>query len=251
MEPEKTSFIYGIHPLREALETSQRRCHKIVVEKEKQNPQIKAILQICRSREIKVETLPRTVFRKRYGNGSTQGIIGHFSQKELLEIDDLVRLAYQQTPSPVLAMLDGIQDPQNMGAIIRSAEVMGVQGIIIPKHRSVPVNETVAKCSAGAVERMHMASATNLSRTLEELKNKNFWAIGVDMAGDTPCYQFKFDSPIVLVIGGEEKGIRPLIRKTCDFTISIPMQGQLNSLNVSAACAIIFYEIMRQKKTGK
>lgn len=248
MNPKQMSIIYGVHPLREALKSSSRRCHQVVVEQKKQNAPINSILEICREKQIKVKNLSREVFRKKYGAFPTQGIIGHFFPIKMLETHELIRQAFEHSPTPTLVMLDGIQDPQNLGAIIRSAEVLGIQGIIIPKRRAAPLNETVAKCSAGAVERVPVAWSSNLSRTLEDLKKERFWVVGVDMAGDQPCYSFKFDTPVVLVIGGEEKGIRPLIKKSCDFLISIPMEGELNSLNASAACAVIFYEILRQKK---
>lgn len=225
-------------------------CHKIVVDKGKQNPAIRSILEICQSSQIKVETLSRGAFRKKYGACSTQGIVGQFTSKEMLHLDELVRQAYQQTASPTLAMLDGIQDPQNMGAIIRSAEVLGVQGVIIPKRRTAPINETVAKCSAGAVETLPIAATESFAQAIQDLKKAGFWIVGVDMAGGQPCGQFKFDMPTALVIGGEEKGVRPLIKKSCDFMVSIPMAGKINSLNASAASAIIFYEILRQKKAA-
>ena len=248
MKNKQSSFIHGVHPLQEALKSGKRRCHKVIVDEGKQNSTIRSILKICETRGITVETLSKGVFRKKYGTGSAQGIIGQFSSKEMLDIDELITQAYKDSSMPTLVMLDGIQDPQNMGAIIRSAEVLGVQGIIIPKRRTAPINETVTKCSAGAVETLPIATTENFSQTIEELKRAKFWIVGVDMSGDQLCGQFQFDMPTVLVIGGEEKGIRPLIKKSCDFTVSIPMEGQINSLNVAAAGAIVFYEILRQKK---
>ncbi len=250
MKNKQPSIIYGIRPLQEALNSGKRRCHKIVVDKGKQNSAIKSILETCQSNQITVETLPRDAFRKKYGACSTQGIVGQFSSKELLHLDELVRQAYQQTPTPTLVMLDGIQDPQNMGAIIRSAEVLGIQGVVIPNRRTAPINETVAKCSAGAVETLPIATTENFAQAIEELKKARFWIVGVDMAGDQHCGQFNFDMPTALIIGGEEKGIRPLLKKSCDFMVSIPMEGRINSLNAATAGAIIFYEILRQKKTA-
>lgn len=231
-----------------ALKSSQRKCYKIAVEQGKLSPRIRSILESARRAGIKVETLPRTVFGKKYPGRVHQRIIGYFSQKATLSLDDLIQQAFQQTPQPTLAVLDCIQDPQNMGSIIRSAEAQGIQGIILPKNRSAPLNETVAKCSAGAIETVAIATATNLAKTLEVLKSAGFWIVGVDMDGKAPCDKFSFDSPTVLVIGGEEKGIRPLLKRACDFTVSIPMNGTVGSLNVSTASAILFYEILRQKR---
>ncbi|MGV7220316.1 MAG: 23S rRNA (guanosine(2251)-2'-O)-methyltransferase RlmB [Nitrospinales bacterium] len=249
MKNKSSSFIHGVHPILEALKSRNRHCHKIIVDEGKHNPAIRSILEVCEARGIRVESINKNVFRKKYGTGSSQGIIGQFSSKEILDIDEMIVQAYKKNSLPTLVMLDGIQDPQNMGAIIRSAEVLGIQGIIIPKRRTAPINETVTKCSAGAVETLPIATIENFSQTIEELKKAKFWVVGVDMSGDQHCGQFQFDMPTVLVIGGEEKGIRPLIKKSCDFTVSIPMEGQINSLNVAAAGAILFYEILRQKKS--
>jgi len=248
LKNKQPSFIHGVHPLQEALKSGNRHCHKVIVDEGKQNSAIRSIIEICEARQITIETLSKGVFRKKYGTGSSQGIIGQFSSKEMLDLDGLIIQAFKENPLPTLVMLDGIQDPQNMGAIIRSAEVLGIQGIIIPKRRTAPINETVTKCAAGAVETLHIATTENFSQAIEELKKAKFWVVGVDMSGDQQCGQFQFDMPTVLVIGGEEKGIRPLIKKSCDFTVSIPMEGQINSLNVAAASAILFYEILRQKK---
>ena len=124
---------------------------------------------------------------------------------------------------------------------------MGIHGIILPKNRTSAINETVAKCSSGAIEYLPISWVTNLTRGIEQLKEAGFWIAGIVPDGNTPCYQHKFDEPMVLVIGGEEKGIRPLLKKSCDVTLKIPMEGSLESLNASAAAAVIFYEILRQK----
>jgi 23S rRNA (guanosine2251-2'-O)-methyltransferase len=125
--------------------------------------------------------------------------------------------------------------------------VLGLQGLVMPKHRSAPLNETVAKCSAGAIESLPIATVSNLKQAADLLKEKGFWIVGVDMEGDRACYEFDFNTPVALVIGGEEKGVRPILKKTCDFTVSIPMAGELDSLNLSTAAAIVFYEIHKQR----
>ncbi|MFQ5716279.1 MAG: 23S rRNA (guanosine(2251)-2'-O)-methyltransferase RlmB [Nitrospinales bacterium] len=160
----------------------------------------------------------------------------------------LQRKLFRQTPQPTLAVLDGIQDPQNLGAVIRSAEALGIHGIILPRRRTAPLNETVAKCSSGALETIPIAMAINLANALKLLKKHGFWVVGVDTDGKKPCYRLSFDSPTALLIGSEGKGIRPLLKRACDFTVSIPMKGKVGSLNVSAASAVLFYEILRQKR---
>jgi len=248
MEDTKPSILYGINPVMEALKARKRHCHKIVVKDKISNSRIQSVAEQAKSLRVKVDTLPAKEFQQKYGNYAHQSIIGYFSPIKPLELNDLVRQAFQAAPIPTLALLDGIQDPQNLGAIIRAAETLGVQGIIIPHRRSASLTETVAKCSAGAMERLPVACVNNLVQTLELLKKEGFWMVGVDANGKTPCHEFQFDMPTALIIGGEEKGIRPLLRKKCDFSVHIPMKGKLDSLNAATASAVVFYEILRQKK---
>ena len=248
MDSAKPSILYGINPVMEALKAGRRVCHKIVVKDKISNSRIQSVSALAGSLRVKVETLSAKEFQQKYGAYAHQNIIGYFSPRKPLELNDLIRQAFQATPTPTLALLDGIQDPQNLGAVIRAAETLGIQGIIIPERRSASLTETVAKCSAGAIENMPIACVNNLVQTLELLKKTGFWMVGVDANGETPCHEFQFDMPVALIIGGEEKGIRPLLRKKCDFTIHIPMQGKLDSLNAATASAVVFYEILRQKK---
>ncbi|MBI5427989.1 MAG: 23S rRNA (guanosine(2251)-2'-O)-methyltransferase RlmB [Nitrospinae bacterium] len=246
---EKTeNFVYGINPVHTALKASKRKCYKIVVEEEKDHPRVRSVVDLARRMGVKIEALPRQAFGQKFRSLPHQGIVGYFAVKETLELPELIEQAYRSDPQPTLVLLDEIQDPHNLGAIIRSAEVLGIQGVIIPKHRSVPLNETVAKCSAGAVETVPIAWTTNLAQAAETLKKSRFWIVGVDMHGATSCHRFDFNMPVALVIGGEQKGIRQGLKKICDFTVSIPMAGTLGSLNASAAGAVVFYEILRQKR---
>ena len=164
---------------------------------------------------------------------------------------ELISKALEKSTNPILVISDGIQDPHNLGAIIRSAAAMGIQGMVLPKHRAAPLNETVAKCSSGAIENLPITWVTNLSNAMEELKKSGFWIVGIDPEGTTSCYDFKFDMPVALLIGNEGKGVRPLLKKKCDFTLSTPMANSVNSLNASAAGAIVFYEALRQKLNKK
>ena len=248
MDDKKTSILYGINPVLEALKAEKRTCHKIVVKENTSNSRIQSVSSLAKSRQVKVEILSTKEFQQKYGAYAHQSIIGYFSSRKPLELNDLIRQVFQTTSIPALAILDEIQDPQNLGAIIRAAETLGIQGIIIPQRRSASLTETVAKCSAGAIENMPIACVNNLVQTMELLKKAGLWMVGVDADGKTPCHEFRFDMPVALIIGGEGKGIRPLLRKKCDFTINIPMQGKLGSLNAATACAVVFYEILRQKK---
>jgi 23S rRNA (guanosine2251-2'-O)-methyltransferase len=166
-------------------------------------------------------------------------------------LHELISGALEKSTDPILVISDGIQDPHNLGAIIRSAAAMGIQGMVLPKHRVAPLNETVAKCSSGAIEKLPITWVPNLSNAMEKLKESGFWIVGIDPEGTTSCYDFKFDMPVALLIGNEGKGIRPLLKKNCDFTLSIPMASSMNSLNASTAGAVVFYEALRQKLKKK
>ena len=242
------STVFGLNPVFEALKARKRRCYKLVIEQGKSQVRLNSLIELARENKVPIETIPKTDFQKKYRSHNHQGVVGIFAIIQALELDELVQQAFQKSRLPVLVVLDSIQDPQNLGAIIRSAETLGIQGMILPKNRTSTLNETVAKCSSGAIEHLPIAWVTNLTRGIEHLKEKGFWIAGVVPEGDTPCHQYKFDTPVVLVLGGEEKGIRPLLKKSCDVTLNIPMQGAIGSLNASAAAAILFYEALRQKK---
>ena len=246
-EKKKQEMVYGVHPLQQALVLGKRECYKIVLEKGDPSARLASLLELAETHRTRVETLPPGAFRKKYGKLNHQGIVGYFSPIPTLELDELIEQAYQACSHPALVLADEIQDPQNLGALIRSAWVLGLQGLVLPKHRSAPLNETVAKCSAGAIESLPIACASNLKQAADSLKEKGFWIVGVDMEGDRACYEFDFNTPVALIIGGEEKGVRPILKKTCDFTVSIPMAGELGSLNASTAAAIVFYEIQKQR----
>jgi 23S rRNA (guanosine2251-2'-O)-methyltransferase len=242
------STIFGLNPVFEALKARKRSCYKLIIEQGKSQTRLNLLIKLARENNVPIETMPKTDFQKQYRSLNHQGVVGVFAVIQALELDELVQQAFQRSQLPVLVVLDSIQDPQNLGAIIRSAESLGVHGMILPKNRTSTINETVAKCSSGAIEHLPIAWVTNLTRGVEQLKEKGFWVAGVVPDGDIPCHQYKFDTPVVLVLGGEEKGIRPLLKKSCDVTLNIPMQGAIGSLNASAAAAILFYEALRQKK---
>lgn len=248
MKHTEQSLIVGINPVREAIKASKRRCYRLIVEQGKSPARIQAVIDLAKENRIPIEPLPKSAFQNKFKNQVHQGIAGYFSVVSTFELEGLIENAFKKNSLPTLAILDGIQDPQNLGAIIRSAETLGIQGIILPKHGTASLNETVAKCSSGAIEHLPIAWVTNLARSVEQLKEAGFWVAGVVPDGEIPCYQYKFDTPVALVIGGEEKGIRPLLKKSCDVTLSIPMKGQLESLNAASASAVVFYENLRQKK---
>ena len=247
MDSFDNSTIFGLNPVIEALKAQKRRCYKLVLEKGKSHARVKLLIELAYANKVPIETLPKTTFHKKYRNYNHQGVMGVFSIIKTLELEELIKQAFKKSSSPTLAALDSIQDPHNLGSIIRSAETLGVHGIILSKNRSSTINETVAKCSSGAIEHLPISCVTNLTRGVEQLKEAGFWIAGIAPDGDIPCYRYKFDAPMVLIIGGEEKGIRPLLKKSCDVILKIPMEGSLESLNASAAATVLFYEALRQK----
>ncbi|MZG53521.1 MAG: 23S rRNA (guanosine(2251)-2'-O)-methyltransferase RlmB [Nitrospinae bacterium] len=247
MDSFDNSTVFGLNPVMEALKAQKRRCYKLILEKGKSQARLKSLIELAHENKVPIETIPKTTFQKKYRNHNHQGVIGIFAIIKALELEELIQQAFKRSALPTLAALDSIQDPHNLGAIIRSAETLGIHGIILPKNRTSAINETVAKCSSGAIEHLPISWVTNLTRGIEQLKEAGFWIAGIAPDGEIPCYQYKFDAPMVLLIGGEEKGIRPLLKKSCDVTLKIPMEGSLESLNASAAAAVVFYEALRQK----
>ncbi len=179
-------------------------------------------------------------------NKRHQGVIAEAMEYEYKEVDDILDYAAKKGEKPFVVILDEITDVHNLGAIIRSAECMGAHGVIIPKRRAAQINGVVAKSSAGAIEYLPVARVTNISRTLEELKEKGLWIYGADMEGKNVSDE-KFDAPVGLVIGSEGSGIGKLIKEKCDCLVKIPMKGSINSLNASCAASVIIYEIMKQR----
>ena len=178
--------------------------------------------------------------------GKHQGVIAYAAAYEYAEVEDILALAKERGEAPFLVLLDGIEDPHNLGAIIRTANQAGAHGVIIPKRRAVGLTATVARTSAGALNYTPVAKVTNLVQTMEELKKEGLWFVCADMDGEV-MYRQNLTGPIGLVIGNEGEGVSRLVKETCDFTASIPMNGQIDSLNASVAMGILAYEIVRQR----
>ena len=178
--------------------------------------------------------------------GTHQGVIAVVSDYRYAAVEDILARAEERGEAPFLLLLDGLEDPHNLGAIIRTAECAGVHGVIIPKRRAAAVTETVAKTSAGAVEHMLCARVVNIGNEIDRLKQRGLWIGACDM-GESLCYDGDFTGPVGLVIGGEGKGVSRLVKQKCDFAVSIPMRGKIGSLNASNAAAILMYEVVRQR----
>ena len=242
-------ILYGTNPIREALASRGHQIGEIWVSRRGSSTTVRSMLIQARGLGIKVRTVDRQRLEARAGTSSHQGIIAFLPPYDYVELETILEASLYEGPALVV-VLDGIEDPQNLGGLIRTAYVCGAHGVLLPKDRAAPLTAAVAKASAGALEHCKVARVTNLRRTLELLKEKGIWVVGLTMEGEQPIYELDLCQPIALVIGGEAKGIRPLIKQTCDLLASIPQQGILDSLNAGAAGAMALYETLRQRLTA-
>lgn len=233
--------IHRLNPLLEILRGSPRRVQKVLVQKDKVTGRAAEAIRIARESGIPLAFVPREKL-DRLAPGH-QGIAAILTPKEMSSVDDLLA----SKPAPFLVLLDEIEDPQNLGAIIRSAEGAGADGIILPERRSAQVTETVLSVSSGAAAHVKVARVTNLVRTMEELKRRGLWLAGADAAARRPWFEFDYTIPVGIVLGSEGRGLRRLVREHCDELLSIPLAGRVNSLNVAAAAAVFFFEVVRQR----
>jgi len=239
-----TELIIGRNPVTEALK-SGRTIEKLLVMKGSEKT-LSNLIAMAKDRGIPVYFNDKARMDKLSDGGSHQGVGAYVSSYEYCEVEDIIAAAEGKGEDPFVIILDGIEDPHNLGAIMRSAEGAGAHGIIIPKRRAVGVTGVVAKASAGAIEYVPVARVSNISRTIEDLKQEGFWIAAVDMSS-TLYYQANLRGKLAIVIGNEGDGISKLVRQNCDFTVSIPMCGRVQSLNASNAAAIIMYEVRRQR----
>jgi 23S rRNA (guanosine2251-2'-O)-methyltransferase len=240
------NLIYGINPVTEALKARGRALEWVGVTKERHDLRLQRIVEDCRKQGVAVRFLTRQEIERMTHDHGHQGVLAVMSAKQYNDLDDV--LAEKKGSHSLVVVLDGIEDPHNLGAILRTADAAGVDGVVIPERRAVGVTGTVAKASAGASEHLRIAKVTNIARTVEELKSKNIWTVGLDERGTQTYDSLDYKMDCAVVLGAEGKGMHDLVRKKCDFLISIPMLGQVPSLNVSVAAAVVLYEIVRQRR---
>ncbi len=241
----KPDLIAGRNPVSEAVR-SNRPIDKILVASGEKSGAIVGILAKAREKRIPVKEVSKTKLDMISGNAVHQGIIAFAAVKEYSTVEDILEYAQNKNEAPFIIILDEVEDPHNLGAIIRTAECAGVHGIIIPKRRSASLSYTVGKASAGAVEYMRIARVTNIAKTIDELKEKNIWVYGADMNG-TDYNDCDFSGSCAIVIGNEGKGISRLVKEKCDVIVSLPMKGKINSLNASVAAGILMYRAMKDR----
>ena len=239
--------LYGLHPVEEAIRSGARRLDHVSVARERRDERLESLIQLCRSAGVRVALEPREQLTRLAKTDAHQGVLAMVKEREFLSIEDLMRPKVDGEYRFFLA-LDGVEDPHNFGALLRTADGAGVDGVIVPERRSAPVTGVVAKTSAGASEHVRIARVTNMVRSLEQLKQKNVWVLGLDERGSPDYMDFDFKTDCVLVLGREGAGLHDLVKKTCDHLLRIPMAGMVSSLNVSVAGAVVMYEAMRQRR---
>lgn len=242
-----TDILCGRNAVLEAVK-SGRPVNKVLLAEGGEAAFQAAVFKLCKERGIPCRKLPKQQLTKLAGP-EHHGIAAELAAAEYAEISDMLALARERGEDPLIVLLDGVEDPHNLGAIIRSALCAGAHGLVIAKRRAAALNQTVMNTSAGAAAYLPVARVANLNQALQELQRAGCWAAAGDMDG-APLWSCDLSGPLVLVLGGEGQGISPLLKKNCDRTAAIPLKGQIGSLNVSAAAAVLLYEAIRQRGSG-
>ncbi|MDV4152241.1 23S rRNA (guanosine(2251)-2'-O)-methyltransferase RlmB [Clostridium sp. AL.422] len=240
----REDLIIGRNAVMEVLK-SDRTIEALYIANGHMEGSIKAIINIAREKGLVLKEVDRKRLDIMSGGTNHQGVIAQVTPYKYCEIADMLNLAKKKGQDPFIVVLDEIEDPHNLGSIIRTAELCGVHGIIIPKRRNVGITSTVYKCSVGAIEHMRIAKVTNINSAIDELKKEGLWIYGADIAGDEYSYEVNFSGPCAMIIGSEGRGISKLTLKKCDKLVKIPMVGKINSLNASVAGGIMMYEILK------
>jgi 23S rRNA (guanosine2251-2'-O)-methyltransferase len=241
-------IIYGINSVTEALKARGRAFEWVGMAKERHDLRLQRLIEDCRKLGIPVRFLQRAELDQMAGQVGHQGVVAVTSAKQYNDLDDVI--AAKRGEHSLIVVLDGVEDPHNLGAILRTADAAGANGVVIPERRSASVTGTVTKASAGASEHLPVAKVTNIARTVEELKDQNIWTVGLDERGEKTYDQIDYKMDCAVVLGGEGKGLHDLVKKKCDFLVSIPMLGKVPSLNVSVAAGVVLYEVVRQRRAG-
>ena len=242
--------LVGRNAVTEALK-SGRGINKLWIASGDREGSVAEIAALAKERGIVVQYVERAKIEALAGGHRHQGVLAYVAPVPYAELEDILKAAEAKGEAPFIVLLDELEDPHNLGALLRTADATGVHGILIPKRRSVSLNATVAKTSAGAVEYVPVARIGNIAQTLKKLKEKGFWVAGADMDGEKAYYEADLTGPLVLVVGSEGKGMSRLTKEACDFIVRMPMVGRINSLNASVAGSILMYESMRQRLQKK
>jgi 23S rRNA (guanosine2251-2'-O)-methyltransferase len=251
--PENSGLLYGVNPLLEALRAGDRIPVEIVIAEGARDHRLSELVDLARAKKVAVRRSPRAALDRAVGNANHQGVIARIPAARYADADSLLDSIAARVggeTEPLALVLDGVEDPRNLGAILRTAECAGVEGVFVPERRAAGLSETVAKASAGAIEHVPVARVTNLTRLIEELKGRNVWVIGTAADALMNYTEWDWTKPSAVVLGGEGAGLHRLVRDHCDVLVRIPVQGRIESLNVAVAAGVILYEALRQRKSA-
>jgi len=242
-------LLYGVHSVEEAIKAGKRRFDHVMVARERQDDRLAKLVALCKEAGVRVRQESREQLSVIAQTTAHQGVVAMVKGQEVLSLEDLFEPEIPGAARLLLA-LDGVEDPQNLGALLRVADGAGVDGVVLTERRAAPLSPVAIKASAGASEHIRIARVVNLVRSLEELKRQNIWVIGLDERGECDYDEFDLTGNCVLVLGREGAGLHDLVRRTCDHMLRIPMAGGVSSLNVSAAGAVVLYEAYRQRRAA-
>lgn len=243
--------IFGINPVTERLKSGRPIQRLLIAENRKADKDISEIIRLARSGNIEIRMTTREALNREAPQGVHQGVIAFAAAREYASLEDILKIPDQRGQTPLYLILDGVEDPRNLGAILRTAEAAGVHGVIIPERRAAGLTETVAKAAAGALEYMPVVKVVNIVNTIKELKKNGIWVAAAEAGADMQYWDADFVRPIALVLGGEDTGVRRLVKEHCDYILALPLKGRISSLNVSVAAGIVLYEVLRQRKAKK
>ena len=242
------SQIYGLLPVLEALRAGSRRIERVIIAEGARHERLAELIAAARRAGVQLRREPRAALNRLSGNANHQGVLAIVSAASYADEAEVLSAISATT---ILVLLDGVEDPHNLGAIIRTSECAGASAVIIPERRAAHITETVVKTSAGAVEHLPVARVTNLASFIEQLKKLNVWVVGVEGSSEMSYTEYDYTGPVALVFGGEGRGLHRLVRERCDAVVSIPMLGKINSLNVSVAVGVVLFEAVRHRQTKK
>ncbi len=244
---EREDIIFGVNTVREALEVYPDRIHKLLLIEGNRQARLNDLLTCARDAGVPVVFQPRDALDRQTDRGRHQGVVAIIAPVQYSDHREIIAAVKSDGGTPLLVVLDHIQDPHNLGAVARSAEALGAHALVIPRHRSASPGGTAEKAAAGALSHLPLCRVANLARTLEELKGEGVWIMGTAGGEGVILREIDLTVPLAVVIGGEEKGMRPVVRSACDMIASIPLSGMTSSLNASVAAGIVLYEISRQR----
>jgi 23S rRNA (guanosine2251-2'-O)-methyltransferase len=249
--PEEGAPLFGRNPVLELLRTGSRRVEEIAILSEGRGPALHELLGLAKRQGVKISYRTRDQLTAMAGDIHHQGVVARVAGASYASLGDLLGIPVDRGEPPFFLALDQVQDPRNLGAVLRTAEATGAHGVIVPKHHAAGLTGAAAKSAMGAAELIQVARETNLVHALEILKKEGVWTVGAVPAGGKLPWDLDLTGPVCLVLGGEGEGLRPVVARSCDFLVSLPMRGRLESLNVSAAAAVLCYEVLRQRVGNK